>query len=265
MNVNFDGVSETLLITLYAKAEETKRKNSIIKDEKALDIINNINYDFSKFKNKGTQVGVSIRVKIIDDILKNIISNESCTIINLGAGLDTRAYRFINKNIYWYDIDFEDVINLRKEVFQELHNNDNYKAIPSSILNFDFIDRIEKKDKVIVIAEGVLMYMDENEIKMIIEEFSVKFNNCHFIFDTIPKFFVKNTKMHSTVKKTNAVFKWGLDKPRYIDKMSSHIQFIELYNIMNFYKNRWGFMNIFSYIPLLNNIVNFNIIHIKII
>ena len=30
MNINLNGVSETLLITLWAKAEESKRKDAII-------------------------------------------------------------------------------------------------------------------------------------------------------------------------------------------------------------------------------------------
>ena len=119
MNINLNGVSETLLITLWAKAEESKRKDAIIVDSKSIDILNKVDYDFSKFKNsKGSQVGTCIRTKIIDDITKDIIEksmSESFTIINLGAGLDTRAIRFIKDNIYWYDIDFEDVISLRKQ------------------------------------------------------------------------------------------------------------------------------------------------------
>ena len=51
MNINLNGVSETLLITLWAKAEESKREDSIIKDYKSIEILKEINYDFSKFKN----------------------------------------------------------------------------------------------------------------------------------------------------------------------------------------------------------------------
>lgn len=39
------GVPETLLIPLWAKATETKRSKPIIKDEKALEIMEQIDYD----------------------------------------------------------------------------------------------------------------------------------------------------------------------------------------------------------------------------
>lgn len=45
---SLNGVPETLLIPLWARAVETKKNNSIIKDYKALDMMESIDYDFSK-------------------------------------------------------------------------------------------------------------------------------------------------------------------------------------------------------------------------
>ncbi|MEI0699158.1 class I SAM-dependent methyltransferase [Brachyspira intermedia] len=269
MNINLNGVSETLLITLWAKAEESKREDSIIKDYKSIEISKEINYDFSKFKNsKGTQVGTCIRTKIIDDIIKDIIeksSAESFTIINLGAGLDTRVSKFIKDNIYWYDIDFEDVILLRKQFFKELENNKNYECISSSILDYRWIKNIKVRGTVIIISEGVLMYIEENYIKELIEKLSENFINSHFIFDTIPTISAKNTKLHETVKETAAVFRWGLDIPSDIEKLSSHIRFINSYNYADYFKNRWGLMAILRHLPFVKNMINFNTIHIRLV
>jgi O-methyltransferase involved in polyketide biosynthesis len=49
MEQNLEGVSETLLIPLWARAEETKLQNPIIYDKKALEMMDEIEYDFSKF------------------------------------------------------------------------------------------------------------------------------------------------------------------------------------------------------------------------
>lgn len=46
-----DKIPETMLITLWAKAEETKQKKPLLRDETALGILSQINYDFSKLKN----------------------------------------------------------------------------------------------------------------------------------------------------------------------------------------------------------------------
>ena len=269
MNINLNGVSETLLITLWAKAEESKRKDAIIVDYKSIDILNKVDYDFSKFKNsKGSQVGTCIRTKIIDDITKDIIEksmSESFTIINLGAGLDTRAIRFIKDNIYWYDIDFEDVISLRKQFFSELENNKNYECISSSILDYRWIKNIKVRGTVIIISEGVLMYIEETYIRELIEKLSENFINSHFIFDIIPTIAAKNTKHHETVKETNAVFRWGLDVPSDIEKLSSHIRFINSYNYADYFKYRWGVIGLLRYLPFLKKMINFNTLHINLV
>jgi len=44
---NIKGVSETAIYPLWARALETKEKDPIIKDYKSLEILENIDYDFS--------------------------------------------------------------------------------------------------------------------------------------------------------------------------------------------------------------------------
>ena len=43
-------IPETMLTTLWAKAVESDRPNPLLRDEKAKEIIGQIDYDFSKFK-----------------------------------------------------------------------------------------------------------------------------------------------------------------------------------------------------------------------
>lgn len=50
MKHNLSGVSETLLIPLWARAVETKHHQPIVKDEKAVEMMEHIDYDFRKFK-----------------------------------------------------------------------------------------------------------------------------------------------------------------------------------------------------------------------
>ena len=60
-------VPETMLIPLWARAWETENKGGLINDEIAKNIIKQIDYDFSKFKNgKLSQVGCFIRGSLID-------------------------------------------------------------------------------------------------------------------------------------------------------------------------------------------------------
>ena len=67
------GVPETLLVALYLRAAETQRADGIIRDEKAVEMIQGIEYDFARFnKAWASQVGVAVRTEILDDAKRSI-------------------------------------------------------------------------------------------------------------------------------------------------------------------------------------------------
>ena len=45
---SLEGVSETLLMTLYVRARESQRPKAMIKDDLAVAMVNQIDYDFSR-------------------------------------------------------------------------------------------------------------------------------------------------------------------------------------------------------------------------
>lgn len=112
MKVMLDGVEETMLIPLLIKADETKRPNPHIRDEKAVEMVSRIDYDFSKFKNKSmSHAGVIARTVMIDrETRKFISSHPDAVCITVGCGLDARFYRMDNGRIDWYDLDLSNVI-----------------------------------------------------------------------------------------------------------------------------------------------------------
>ena len=60
--VNVTGVPETMVQTLYARAKETRKKNAKINDEIAVELVKNLEYDFSKAdKDKAMNYGVIAR------------------------------------------------------------------------------------------------------------------------------------------------------------------------------------------------------------
>jgi len=123
---------ETLLIPLYGKAKESEKKHPIIIDRKAVEIVNQIDYDFRSLKiPEKTNTMMSLRAKLIDNFVKNFLkeNNESIA-MHLGCGLDSRYERINNGDVDWYDVDFEDVIDIRRHFYEE---TDNYHLIASSV------------------------------------------------------------------------------------------------------------------------------------
>lgn len=123
---------ETLLIPLFGKAKEMKKDSPILVDRKAVEILNQIEYDFSSLKiPEKTNRLTSLRAKLIDNFVRDYLStNQDSAAIHLGCGLDSRYDRIGNTYVDWYDIDFPEVIDIRKLFFPETAK---YHLIPSSV------------------------------------------------------------------------------------------------------------------------------------
>ena len=215
-------VPETLMITLYGRYTEQAYTDCILKDEKALEIAEKVDYDFSKYADGwASQLGTVIRAKVIDDLLSKFLTNyPQAIIINLGGGLCTRFFRIDNGEITWYDVDFPEVIELKQKLIKQSHR---YHFIASSILEPTWISQIhvEENKPLFIIMEGVSMYLTEEENKALFQQiqtmFAPKYTSIEMVFDVINCKSAAQTKRHDTVSKTTAKFKWGIDNSQEIE------------------------------------------------
>lgn len=218
---------ETLLIPLYCKADETKRDSPIIRDQKAVEIISKIDYDFAKLKiPMKTHITICLRAKQFDNYVKEFLMIEpKSNVINLGCGLDSRFDRVDNGITEWYDLDFPDVIQLRSRFFDEKNR---YHLIPSSVTDYNWINQIENKNlPTIVLAEGLFMYLKELEIKELIQKLRISHSGYSLIFDSFSLLTVKKISKHPSIKKTGAHIHWGIDNAKEIESWEQGIRLIE--------------------------------------
>lgn len=224
--IKLSNKSETLLIPLYGKALMS-RNSKIIKDKKAEEIIGKIDFDFKKLKiSKKIQVFMSLRAAIIDDYTVNFIKeNPDCIVLHLGCGLDSRIMRIKRKAKCWYDLDYPEVIELKKKFFEETPA---YKMIESSVTDRGWIDKVEYSgEPVLIIAEGLLMYLNESEVEEFFVRMNKKFINAEIIFDAFSKTTVRLSKYQPSLRKTEAEILWGEDGPHEIEKYASGITHVE--------------------------------------
>lgn len=203
--------SKTLFIPLLGKAMMSKN-DLILKDLKAEEISTNLNYDFKSLKqSKWLSMYMSLRALIIDELTnKYLESHPKCTIIHLGCGLDSRCLRINQKFSKYYDIDLESVIEVRKEFYNE---NDTYKMIGSSVTDYKWLNEIENTSNILVVAEGLTMYLSKEEMKDLLRNLNEKFGNVHLLFDAYTKRGVRASKIKNPVKQMNAKIKYGINKP----------------------------------------------------
>ncbi len=128
-------VEETLLLPLWGRAYETGQENPRLIDNKAVEIIERIDYDFSTIAETQaiSQHGWVARCLHIDKLVKSFIARHpEGTIVNIGCGLDTTFSRVDNGTIRFYELDLPEVIALRKNFIEE---DERHKTIASSFLD----------------------------------------------------------------------------------------------------------------------------------
>jgi O-methyltransferase involved in polyketide biosynthesis len=218
---------ETLLVPLYSKAVESQRPNPILEDPKALEILDCVDYDFNKLKvPRKTVVTLCIRAKKIDAYAQQfLVSHPNCIVIHLGCGLDSRYTRLNNGHVEWYDLDLPDVIDLRRKFYAETPS---YHMIPSSVTDPGWMDGVTAQGRpMLVVAEGLMMYLKEEDVKALILRLKDAFPGCELVFDAFSVMTARNVGRHPSLKKTGAVVQWGIDDATTIEGWAEGIRLKE--------------------------------------
>jgi O-methyltransferase involved in polyketide biosynthesis len=215
---------ETLLITLYAKAVAPE---ALFSDPQAKAIIAQIDYDFAQLKVPlGTRLTVCMRAKQIDGYVRTFLAGHpDALVLQLGCGLDTRFSRVDNGRVTWYDLDLPDVIDLRRKFYVE---SERYQMIASSVTDLAWLDQISAQDRpVMVVAEGLLMYLHAADVKALVRRFQADFPGCHLVFDAFSELTASKISANPSIKKTGAVVHWGIDDPKALEAWQDGIHFKE--------------------------------------
>lgn len=236
--VKLNNESKTLFIPLLGKAVMSK-DNLFLYDSKAEEIISKIDYDFDSLRqSKWLSMFMSLRALIIDELCCEYIKgHDNTTIIHLGCGLDSRCLRVEQDYIRWYDIDYENVIDIRKGFYSE---NGKYKMIGSSVLDYDWMSKIESSDNILIVAEGLTMYLSEEEIKTLIEQIRERFGEVHLLFDAYSKKGVRSSKIKNPVNQVNAQIKYGFNTPDEFLSLNDNLEFVASYPIRKLENNLHG-------------------------
>lgn len=264
MSTKLSGIPETLLIALWARASETKTDTPIIRDDKAVEMVSQIDYDFSKFSSaRLSQLGVAIRTMILDKAVSGFLKqNPEAVVINLGAGLDTRYARLSAGGGCWYDLDVPEVIDLRRRFFTE---TERYRLISKSMFDPSWMDEVKAEGKpVLLIAEGLFMYFEEAKLKSLFKQLLERFPGAELLFEMLAPMLVGRSKRHDAVSKIgSAEFKWGLIDARDVAHWHPNIEFIEEWNYSDYYKERWGWFRCIARLPFLGPRVSSRIVHLR--
>lgn len=217
------GVPETMLQTVYARAKETKTRGAI-RDAKAVEIVEQLNYDFHLAdRDAAMHSGVIARTIVLDHLVKDFLSrNQGATVVNIACGLDTRCYRMEGYS-HWYNLDLPETIAVRRRLLPE---EGKISQIAMSAME-DWGNLIEKTDApALVIIEGLTMYLTEADVKRIFRVIARRFPKVTVFVETMNPAMAKRFKEKS-IQGSKAKFTWGIKNGRALAALLPDFRYVE--------------------------------------
>lgn len=231
IDIELENVQETLFLPLWGRMIESQKEDPLIVDKAAIEIINRINYDFSRISNNITEIsrlGWVARSLTFDKIIRNYISKyPKGTIVDIGCGLDTTYDRIDNKQLTWYDLDLPDVIKLRRKFIKE---DTRREFISSSFLEDKWLDQLRLKENIFFISAGVFYYFKEFQIREFINKIIEIYPKCEIAFDA-----TSNIKMANKIvlKRTGvgekSLLKWELKNANKLESWNLKLKLLDCY------------------------------------
>ena len=204
--IKLSGVPETMLQTIYARAKESRGRGAI-HDAKAEEIIEKLDYDFSLAdKDTAMRSGVIARTIVLDRMTKEwLASHPGAVVVNIACGLDTRCYR-MSGYAHWYNLDLPETMAVREKLLPE---SGTISQITMSAMEDWGSEISEQNVPVLIVIEGLTMYLSERNIQRIFTVISSRFSNATVFVETMNPTIVRHFKEKS-IDASHARFTWGV-------------------------------------------------------
>lgn len=212
-------VSDTALWVAVYRAKESERKDGLFKDPYAAMLTGDRGREIESKMVRSQYVNwtVVIRTVIIDNYLQKLISEGVDTIINLGAGLDTRPYRMnLPENLNWIEVDFPHMIRMKEKKLANEKPKCKLERISLDLSKESLRQELfqtlgVRSDKIAIITEGVTPYLTNEEVGSLAKDLHAQKNFrywiCDYLSPLVTAMLLKDKKRQALMK--NAPFKFN--------------------------------------------------------
>jgi methyltransferase (TIGR00027 family) len=166
-------VSDTALWVAGYRAEESARPDALFRDELAPRLAGSRGRAMAERSGRAfrySKWSVIVRTVVIDALLRELAAGGIDTVLNLGAGLDTRAYRLdLPSSLRWIEVDQTHLVEQKERALAG-----EVPRIPLERIGLDLSDEDGRRElfariggsarNVAVLTEGVIPYLTEEQV-----------------------------------------------------------------------------------------------------
>jgi methyltransferase (TIGR00027 family) len=171
-------VSDTALWVATYRAQEGRRAGAAFDDPLASILAGERGRAIARSISRATMIGwgMIIRTSAIDRLINDALKAGVDTVLNLGAGLDTRPYRMkLPAALRWVEVDFPNIVEMKNATLVG-----HQPVCTVERVGMDLLDRPsrnillarygETSKNILVITEGVLSYFSIHEVATLASE-----------------------------------------------------------------------------------------------
>jgi len=225
-SIQLGRVQETLLVPLYARALDSLKKRPILNDPKALEMVRSIDWDFRRFNQRRRVLMGALRTAMFDDWVQDFLSRHpQGTVVEIGAGLNTRFERLDNGALHWFDLDLPDTVALRRRFFTDSGRR---VTLAASVLDPGWMAAVrESPGPYFFVAEAVFIYLTEPEVKAALARIAGNFPRAGIAFDTGTLKALSHENQDHARRHLDARFAWACEDPREVERWDIGLRLVE--------------------------------------
>ena len=222
---NLDGIPSTLLIPLVARALGDKIfAGFAVGDAFAAPALAQMDVDAAPFlRDKASVFGVLSRTRLFRQLASEFFDRCPRALgVNLGCGLSSYFQWLDRGSNHWLDADVPQVVAIRKRLLPAGGKRHLQATLDLTVPGWWQALGLPGRDSrqpVFLICEGVLMYLQAQEVERVLYEFGHNApEGSEFVCDTFSWLATGCAALHPSVCHTQAQFKWG---PRHLREFTA--------------------------------------------
>lgn len=193
MSETIHDVSDTALWVAVYRAQETARPDALFHDPIAARLAGERGKRIAEAMGRTKLVAwmLAVRTRMIDEYIADLVAGGVDTILNLGAGLDTRPYRLdLPPSLQWIEVDYANIIDLKEDRLRGETPRCQLRRV-----RLDLADRAARQKlfaeisahsgAVGVLTEGVIPYLSNDAVAALADDLRAQRNFRFWIVDYI--------------------------------------------------------------------------------
>ena len=189
-------VQETLILPLYSRKVCTELYPNLYRDETAVRLLDQIDYDFSEVEKNSRSLmqrfgSLEVAMRQNDlafEVREYLKAHPNAAVVNLGCGLDSTGRVCDNGSCKIYNLDYPDVIAVRNEL---LPAGEREKNIPCDLNDTAWFSQIDASNGAVFFASGVFYYFLIEQVKALVQAMADAFPGGVLVFDAANRAAVK--------------------------------------------------------------------------